>query len=389
MNAFTFVPQRHSPTKAVHQFLTGPPMRTNVHLAMTDPLTNLINTYHELNAAVVDELDEQPSALEFMRHVAKNRPFIVRWAIREWPACRKWDAAYLRQVMGREEVKVAITPLGNADAVVESKADGTLVFVEPQEIFEPFGQFLDSVQRSLSGTTLTGGHVKYAQTQNDNLRHEYANLSHDVPTDIPFARIALGQKADAINLWIGDDRSTTALHKDNYENIYCQIRGEKDFVLLSPVEMPCVNEQMMARGRYVPVPSAATATSTSDDGYKHDDRGVGELEAQLDTGAERVPVATWDPDEPEKRTTTWSHLAKPLRVTLREGDMLYLPCFWYHKVSQRVGDEGFVCAVNYWYDCSFEGESFASHGFVRDVYLAEQRRPEYPELKVGGETGGG
>ncbi|KAK1060696.1 hypothetical protein LTR33_012857 [Friedmanniomyces endolithicus] len=354
---------------------------------MTDPLTNLVKTYHELNAAVVHELDEQPSALEFMRHVAVNRPFVVRQAIRDWPAFQKWDANYLRQVMGREEVKVAITPLGNADAVVENKKDDTLVFVEPHEIFEPFGEFLDSIQRSSFCTTLTGGHVKYAQTQNDNLRHEYASLSPDVPTDVPFARIALVQKADAINLWIGDDRSTTALHKDNYENIYCQVRGEKDFVLLSPVEMPCVNEQVLARGRYVPVPSAGAAT-TSDDGGDCADSGIGELEVQLDVDAERVPVATWDPDEPEKRTTAWSHLAKPLRVTLREGDMLYLPCFWYHKVNQRVGDEGFVCAVNYWYDCSFEGSSFASHSFARDVYLAEQRRPEYPELKVGGETEG-
>ncbi|KAK1070176.1 hypothetical protein LTR74_004328 [Friedmanniomyces endolithicus] len=354
---------------------------------MADPLTNLIGTYHELNAAVVDELDEQPSALEFMRHVAANRPFVVRRAIRDWPAFRKWDANYLRQLIGKEEVKVAITPLGNADAVIESKEDDSLVFVEPYEVFEPFGEFLDSIQRSSSSTTEVG-HVKYAQTQNDNLRHEYASLLPDVPTDIPYARIALGQNADAINLWIGDDRSTTAVHKDNYENIYCQIRGEKDFVLLSPVEMPCVNEQLLARGRYAPVPPAADAATASHDGGKYDDSGVEALEVQLDADAERVPFATWDPDEPEKRTTAWSHLAKPLRVTLREGDMLYLPCFWYHKVSQRIGDEGFVCAVNYWYDCSFEGSSFASHSFVRDVYLAEQRRPEYPELKVGGETEG-
>ena len=34
---------------------------------MEDPIANVINTYHELNAAVVDELDEEPTALEFMR----------------------------------------------------------------------------------------------------------------------------------------------------------------------------------------------------------------------------------------------------------------------------------------------------------------------------------
>lgn len=96
--------------------------------------------------------------------------------------------------------------------------------------------------------------------------------------------------------------------------------------------MPCVNEQLLRKGRYVPSSTAGT------------------LEVQLDEEAEAIPVALWDPDMPEKLTTPYSHLAKPLRVTLREGDMLYLPSLWYHKVSQSVGEEGFVCAINYWYD---------------------------------------
>ncbi|TKA79651.1 hypothetical protein B0A55_03446 [Friedmanniomyces simplex] len=360
---------------------------------MTDPLTNLITTYHELNAAVVDELHEEPSALEFMRYVATHRPFVVRRAVSEWKACRKWDAGYLRQTMGDEEVRVAVTPSGNADAVVERKEDDTLLFVEPHEIFEPFAEFLDSVvqQSSSSSSTTAAGHVKYAQTQNDNLRNEYSPLFPDVPANIPFARIALGQKAEAINLWLGDDRSTTAMHKDNYENLYCQIRGEKEFVLLSPGEMACVNERVLGRGRYVPGSAAAAATSSSgDDGDDDDDtRMVGDLEVQLDVHAERVPVATWDPDEPEKHATAYSHLAKPLRVTLREGDMLYLPSMWYHKVSQRVGEEGFVCAVNYWYDMDFAGSHWASTSFVRDVYYAEQMRPQYPRLEVGEERAEG
>ncbi|KAK4963491.1 hypothetical protein LTR10_001120 [Elasticomyces elasticus] len=326
---------------------------------MTSPLSNLINTYHELNASLVDELEEEPSTLEFLQFVAKNRPFVVRHAANSWTASEKWDADYLRQRMGNEEVKVAITPLGNADAVVQHSHD-SLVFVVPHEIFEPFTDFLDDTQASSSR------HVKYAQTQNDNLRNEYANLLPDVPTDIPFARLALGQSADAINLWLGDDRSVTSLHKDNYENIYVQLRGQKEFVLMPPVEMPCVNEQLLQTGRYAP----------TDDG---------ELKVQLDEEAERIPVATWDPDEPEQRTTPYSHLAKPLRVTLREGDLLYLPSMWYHKVSQRIGDEGFVCAVNYWYDMDFAGNHWAQTSFIRDVYQAEQMRPVYPKLDIGDE----
>ena len=62
-------------------------------------------------------------------------------------------------------------------------------------------------------------------SENDNLRDEYSSLYSDVETDIPWARIALGQSPDAINLWIGNSNSVTALHRDNYENIYCQIVG--------------------------------------------------------------------------------------------------------------------------------------------------------------------
>lgn len=79
---------------------------------MDSALANLINTYHELNASVVDELDEEPSPLGFMRFVARNRPFLVRQAATEWTAYNEWDAEYLRMKMTGEEVAVAVTPLG-------------------------------------------------------------------------------------------------------------------------------------------------------------------------------------------------------------------------------------------------------------------------------------
>lgn len=78
----------------------------------SDPIADLITGYHELNAPVVDEFREEPSALEFMRYVAKNRPFIVRGGASSWKAREDWDAAYLADVMQDEEVQVAVTPYG-------------------------------------------------------------------------------------------------------------------------------------------------------------------------------------------------------------------------------------------------------------------------------------
>ena len=191
-------------------------------------------------------------------------------------------------------------------------------------------------------------------SENDNLRQEYSNLFQDVPADIAFARIALEEQADAINLWIGNDRSVTGLHKDNYENIYVQVRGQKHFVLLPPIEMPCTNEQLLPKARYRPVEDRSSMLPE---------------DLTFDAGEDdtQVPVATWDPDDPLRWPSKYSHLSTPLRITLNEGDLLYLPAMWYHKVSQSSGVEGFACAVNYWYDMDFAGRFWAANNFLRDV----------------------
>lgn len=143
--------------------------------------------------------------------------------------------------------------------------------------------------------------------ENDNFRDEYISLFSDAQKDIPFARIALQKKPDAINLWLGNSKSVTCLHRDPMENIYIQVIGRKHFVLLPPLCHPCVNEKL--------IPPAT---------YRRSDLG---LELHLDD-CEPVPLATWDPDDPGKDATEFSRLARPLHVTLNPGDMLYLPAMW-------------------------------------------------------------
>ena len=150
---------------------------------MDDSIADLLSNYHELNASVVDELLEEPSALEFMRYVARNRPFVVRNAASEWTAVRQWSATYLRDAMQNSLVQVATTPSGwvsisialdirgaanvdsNADAVVEQE-DGRLLFVEPYEHSEPFVEFLEYIQQDARQPVQEQSRaVKYAQTR--------------------------------------------------------------------------------------------------------------------------------------------------------------------------------------------------------------------------------
>lgn len=292
-----------------------------------------------------------------MRHVARNRPFVIKNGAANWTARKKWNAAYLKDVMQGQSVNVSLTPHGNADSVVDLPAGGS-VFVKPYEKTEAFGDVLDAISaQGLSHTNNEGKLIRYAQTQNDNLRDEYQTLFSDVPPSIPFARVALDQTPDAVNFWLGSAASTTALHKDNYENIYVQILGQKHFVLLPPVDAPCVAEKEVLAGTYAP-----SSPSSLDS-----------LKIQIDDPEAYVPFATWDPDVPERNPTPFSQYAQPMRVTLEEGDMLYLPALWYHKVSQSVDDEGLCCAVNYWYDLDFGGGFWSMAGFVRTAGLVSTR----------------
>jgi len=72
-------------------------------------LLDLIIQYHELNVSQVDEVLGEPSPLDFMRYVSKNRPFIAKKAARNWIACKKWNAEYLLKAMEGQIVNVAIS----------------------------------------------------------------------------------------------------------------------------------------------------------------------------------------------------------------------------------------------------------------------------------------
>jgi peptidyl-lysine (3S)-dioxygenase / protease len=77
-----------------------------------DPIIELLTTYNELNSTRIDVLTEVPSALEFMRYVSMNRPFVVRDAAGDWKATRTWDVQTLKDLLEGQSIQVAVTPHG-------------------------------------------------------------------------------------------------------------------------------------------------------------------------------------------------------------------------------------------------------------------------------------
>lgn len=84
--------------------------------SIIEATASMLTTYHELNSDI-DVLYEEPSPLDFMRYVAKNRPLVVRRGCSKWRAVRKWDVDYLQAIMKDAPVKVAVTPNGSVRRV--------------------------------------------------------------------------------------------------------------------------------------------------------------------------------------------------------------------------------------------------------------------------------
>ncbi|KAJ2974605.1 hypothetical protein NUW58_g8607 [Xylaria curta] len=288
-------------------------------------IVELLTTYNELNSSRIEELNEEPSPLEFMRYVARNIP--LRGAAR-----RAGLDCYANVGCG--------VPTLNPDR--QQNGEGHTVFAKPHEEDQEFGEFLEYVMRQ---EKMSSAGAEYqarrgdesnawvprrctlgcdVMLKNDNLRHEYISLFSQVEKSIAFARIALDRDPDAINMWIGNSRSVTALHRDNYENIYVQIAGRKHFVLLPPLFQPCVNEQDLDPATYIRLQSETRHGETGEGLVLRMDETVNEN----GDGPSKVPFATWDPDTPEVHATPYSYLAEPMRVSLEPGDMLYLPAMW-------------------------------------------------------------
>ena len=202
--------------------------------------------------------------------------------------------------------------------------------------------------------------------QNDNLRTDpalramYEEDVGDVPAFV--AEAFAGADFDAVNIWIGNDGSQTAYHKDYYENFYTVVTGTKIFTLRPPCDYALM--------RYTPCVPAKFEIVDADVEPKKRWR--------VRCAARAEPRVSWSVVDVDRRTkhpvyeggeesmqyAAFAGTSPPpaFEVEVRAGETLYLPSMWFHRVRQR----GFTVAVNHWYDMHF-GDRFASANFIRDV----------------------
>ena len=113
-------------------------------------------------------------------------------------------------------------------------------------------------------------------------------------------------------LWIGN-ASTIACHYDRFDNLACVIAGERRFTLYPPDAIG--------------------------------DLYVGPIDYTM-AGQPVSLAATADPQDPRYPRFAAAR-ARALTLTLRPGDVLYLPKLWWHQVEATAP---FNLLMNYWWD---------------------------------------
>jgi jumonji domain-containing protein 7 len=121
-----------------------------------------------------------------------------------FPAMKLWSQEYLCSKI-THDISVNITPNGLGDAVI-----GSSIFVKPKEEKMPLREFFNIMDPAFD-SDFSG--IPYISHQNDSLREQFSEILKDVPSSIRVAEDVFGNAPDAINLWIGDQRSITTVHK--------------------------------------------------------------------------------------------------------------------------------------------------------------------------------
>lgn len=270
--------------------------------------------------------------LEFHRDfVSKNIPVIIRGGCSNWPAVKKWNSEYFRNVIPSKKICVAITPNGLADGI-SKHTDGVEYFVIPHEVEMTMAEFLDCLDNKRKEF------IPYIQKQNSNLTEDFQELLCDVESEILFASEAFNKRPDAVNFWMGDERAVTSMHKDPYENIYCVIDGYKEFILIPPTDLPYVPYKRYPQAEFVLEDNIWNIIPTISDDLEDESSDSG------------LPWICIDPLKPDFTKYPEFKKAHVFRVKLNKGDCLYLPSLWFHHVRQSHG----CIAVNYWYDMEFD-----------------------------------
>ncbi|XP_033752806.1 jmjC domain-containing protein E-like [Pecten maximus] len=292
-----------------------------------------------------ERISEPTKEFFFHEYLKISKPVIIENITKSWPAFQKWTNEYFRKEYGNHDVYIKLTPGGEYEGVEQADLwenfnsfsipdevqvqlpHPELVVVRPASLNLKFSEFLDMIEN------VTRGELK-----NVSAYLEYSSIPQHLPEleddiqEMPF--IAPGvHKLEHLNIWLSDGNTLGKLHFDPYDNFLCQIHGQKQVILFDPHKNENLYEAHIAEAIF---------------SYNKTTKEFRRSTLVDSTSMVMSPVDIMKPDF-EKFPQFASAL--PLNCTLREGDVLFMPSFWWHEVQSSPNrTAGHNLAVNFWYD---------------------------------------
>ncbi|CAM9573509.1 unnamed protein product [Scytosiphon promiscuus] len=267
------------------------------------------------------------STEEFMgEFVNKSRPAVIKNFQEGFAPKEAWSWTALSERFGDSMVRVSLSETGRFDGPEPGDLWGLdprdEVLVRPPATSMAFSDFVRLLREKGIKETF---YLEYLAL------HQYLGdaLAEMVP--LPAAAAESGLELLLTNLWVGKGGTTAVLHYDDYENLLCQVRGTKELVLFPPEDLENLYYVGRRKGK-----------------LKYEFPGKWTRD-ELDGPNKVIFSSSVRLDDPDFDRHPRLKRCRPYRVTLREGDVLYMPAFWHHEVrSYPDEDEGNV-AVNFWF----------------------------------------
>jgi jumonji domain-containing protein 7 len=142
--------------------------------------------------------------------------------------------------------------------------------------------------------------------------------------------------------------------------MYAVISGEKTFILFPPTDYLYFKEQSYPTQTYhINVDNTNTNSNNDNNSnqevpsYTHRIKSK-DVTLSSQNCSNSTSTLTWISDNIDNHNCyelnsnfKYTH---PIRCTVRQGEILYIPSMWYHQVSQNT----LTIAVNFWYDQRFD-----------------------------------
>ena len=217
----------------------------------------------------------RPTPEQVDRAIGGHRPTIFTGLMDEQEASRSWNVDYLRAQLRGQIVQVV-------------KHDRARLHWDPTTGLPlrsmPFEEFADSVFVRRDGG--------FSYLQDD------VNSFPRIKRDYRLPAMLEAKDLKRAKFWLSGAGLVTPLHYDPVETFHWVVRGSKRFICYPP-----------GVRRYYPYPAGSTAPFIS-----------------------RV-----DPDDPRLESFPRFRRAQPLEFNLEEGEILYLPTYWWHQVYSEGG----------------------------------------------------